>query len=433
MKHIVRVLSLLLVSVFLLFPFASCAGSGGKTLMTLDREDTKVSLSVNFYRFQLSRLKGSFVGYGYTNGGGSASDAAFWAIQDKFDGGDQLQTWDEYYRAQVLETCKIYLIGLWVFEKNGLKLSDAAKQNIEEELQNIVNDYGDGSKTKLNAVLKPYGVNYKLLKNAYETEAKLEIAQDFLYGANASGLGETVKEEYLNAHYFRFKQIFYAKYDYEYIVDKNGDKVYYDESGNILYDTANGYERDGVYYLSRESEQIAYDKVNGTPKYKTDDKGNVIRRELTAEELATVRSDAETTYAAVKEATETAFENVLAAENAESQFTDGYYLLRGTDYSSVSADLAYLSEIERLLEGMAVGEVGRLESDSGYHIIRRYAPTKGAYDLEVNEVWFSGFAEGLMAELFLKECETYLPKIAVNGSVLASAPSLADIDPNYYF
>lgn len=432
MKHLFRPLSLLLVAVLLLVLLASCAGGNGKTLMTLDYEGTKVSLSVNFYRFQLSRLKGSFVGYGTTVNGVSASDAAFWSIQDKFDG-SELQTQDEYYRAQVLETCKIYLIGLWVFEKNDLKLSETAKTNIQQELDDVVADYGNGSKTKLNAVLAPFGMNYRLLKDAYETEAKLETAQDFLYGVNAANLGENVKEEYLNAHYLRFKQVFYAKYDYEYIVDKNGDKVYYDDSGNVLYDTVNGYKRGDIYYLSSTSETIAYDRVNGTPKYKTDSKGNVIRRELTAEELATVRSDAETTYAAVKDATEAAFENVLAAENAESQFTDGYYLLRGTDYASVSADLAYLSEIERLLEGMEIGEVGWLESDSGYHIIRRYAPTAGAYDMEVNEVWFSGFADGLMAELFLEKCESFFPQIAVNESVLASAPSLAEIDPNDYF
>ena len=432
MKHLFRFLSLLLVLVFLFLPLVSCAGGSGKTLMTLDRDGVKVSLSVNFYRFQLSRLKGSFVGYGYTNGGGSADDAGFWSTQDKFDG-NNLQTWDEYYRAQVLETCKIYLIGLWVFEKNGLKLSETAKQNIEEELQDIVNDYGDGSKTKLNAVLKPYGVNYKLLKSAYETEAKLETAQDFLYGANASKLGETVKEEYLNTHYLRFKQIFFATYDYEYIVDANGDKVYYDENGNVLYDTEKGYKRGDVYYLSPDSEKIAYDDTNGTPKYKTDAKGNVIRRELTEEEKANVLVDAQTTYGQVKDATETVFENVLAAENGQSEFTDGYYLLRGTDYTSVSTDLAYLSEIEQTLEGMEIGQDKMLQSASGYHIIRRYAPTKGAYTMEVNEVWFSTFADGLMAELFQNDAPTYLPQIAVKEAVLASAPSLADVEPNYYF
>ena len=431
MKHLFRSLSLLLVLVFLFLPLVSCAGGSGKTLMTLDRDGVKVSLSVNFYRFQLSRLKGSFVGYGYTNGGGSASNAAFWSIRDKFDG-SELQTWDEYYRAQVLETCKIYLVGLWVFEKNGLKLSEAAKTNIQEELDNIMSDYGDGSKTKLNAVLKPYGVNYKLLKSAYETEAKLETAQNFLYGANASKLGETVKEEYLNAHYLRFKQIFFATYDYEYIVDANGDKVYYDENGNVLYDTS-GYEKDGVYYLTKDYTKIAYDVTNGSPKYKTDANGNVIRLELTKDELEKVEEDAKTTHDTVKDETETVFENVLAAENGESEFTDGYYLLRGTDYTSVSTDLAYLSEIEQTLEGMEIGQVKMLPSDSGYHIIRRYAPTKGAYAMEVNEVWFTTFADGLMAELFLDDAQTYLPQIAVKEAVLASAPSLADIEPNYYF
>ncbi len=437
MKHVFRPLASLLALLLLILPLAACGNRNRKTLLTLDRDGTKVSLSVNFYRFQLSRLKGSFVGYGYTNAGGDASDDAFWSLQDKFDGGDKLQTWDEYYRAQVLETCKIYLVGLWVFEKNDLKLSETAKQNIQAELDDLVNDYGNGSKTKLNAVLAAYGVNYRMLKDVYETEAKLETAQDFLYGANASGLGSTVKEEYLNAHYLRFKQIFFAKYDYEYITDGNGDVVYYDADGNILYNTKTGYPKTvngkTVYYLSADSARIAYDYENGSPKYKTDAKGDVIRRELTADEAANVLAESQAAYEQVRDGAESVFETVLANENGTSEFSDGYYLLRGTDYASVSSDLAYLSEIEQKLDGMEIGAVDWLASDSGYHIIRRYAPTEGAYNMEVNEVWFSSFADGLMAELFLAECETYLPQIAVDESVLAAAPSLAKTEANLEF
>lgn len=446
MKHLIRLLSVLLIAVMLLCPLASCAGRSGKTLMTLNYEKTKVTLSVNFYRFQLSRLKGSFVGYGYTNNGGSASDDAFWAIQDTFGDSGQLQTWDEYYRAQVLETCKIYLVGLWYFKKEGLSLSETAKTNIQQELDDIVADYGNGSKTKLNAVLAPFGMNYRLLKDAYETEAKLETVQNFLYGTNAATLGENVKNEYLNAHYLHFKQIFFAKYEYEYIKDVNGDTVYYDGNGNILYDETNGYthkddknnpitDENGktVYYISDSSEKINYDKVNGNPKYKTDANGNVIRRELTQDELASVKSDAEATFSAVKDATAEVFEARMLSENGESEYSDGYYLLRGTDYSAVSSDLAYLSQIAEMLDSMTVGEVKMLESTDGYHIIRRYAPTDGAYDMEVNEVWFSTFADGLMAELFLKKCDLYLPQISVSDSVLSSVPSIADIEPNYYF
>ncbi len=405
--------------------------------MTLEEDGVKVSLSVNFYRFQLSRLKGSFVGYGYSNSGGTADEDAFWTIQDKFDGSDTLQTWDAYYRAKVLETCKIYLIGLWVFEKNNLTLADTTVTNIETELEEILNDFGSGSKTKLNAVLQPYGVNYKMLKTVFETEAKLETAEIFLYGENASKIGTETKDAFLGEHYLRFKQIFYANYAYEYLRDTNGDIIYYDEDGAVLYDTVNGYARTEngttVYYLTPESKQIAYDTVNGSPKYKTDSSGNVVRRTLTEEEAANVLSDAQTAYEQIKDSTEAEFENLLAAENGTSEYTDGYYLLRGTDYTSVSDDLGYLTEIEQKLDLMKVGEVAWLVSDSGYHIIRRYEPTSGAYDMEVNEVWFTSFADNLMGELFLEECEKHLANIGVKENVLASAPSLAEIEPNYSF
>ena len=434
MKHLIRSLSFLLIAVMLLCPLASCGGRNGKALMTLNYEGVKVTLSVNFYRFQLSRMKGSFVGYGYTNNGVGAKDAAFWTTQDKFDGSDQIQTWDEYYRAQVLEDCKYYLIGLWYFKKEGLSLSETAKTNIQQELDDIVADFGDGSKTKLNAILAPFGMNYRLLKDAYETEAKLEAVQNALYAT----LGDTIKNEYLNEHYLHFKQIFFAKYEYEYIKDGNGDIVYYDDSGNILYDTENGYRKTEngktVYYSSESYEHIQYDTVNGTPKHQTDAKtGEKIRRELTEEELAKVQSDAEAAYNAIKDASNDVFEARMLSENGENEYTDGYYLLRGTDYTTISSDLAYLAEIEKELDSMTVGETEMLESNDGYHIIRRYAPTDKAYNMEVNEDWFSTFADGLAAEVFLKNCELYLPQIAVKDSILSSVPSIAEIEPNYYF
>ncbi len=447
MKHLLRLSALLLAVILLLLPLSACTGGRGKALMTLDYDGVKVSLSVNHYRFLLSRLKGSMIAGQVTNRAGPPSSDGFWETQELFDGSETPQTWDEYYRAQVLDTCRIYLVGLWFFEKNNLSLSATAKENIQSTLDHILDTYGNGSKAKLNAFLAPYGVNYQLLKTFYETEAKLETVQDALYGSNAANLGTTVQDAYLNEHYLHFRQILFAKYDFVYVKDANGDEVYYDpETGNILYDE-NGYtRRDGngnlitdengnaVYFVTPTSDRIFYDVDGGIRHPEYDENGQEGRSYYTdAKDLRRVREDAEEMFASVQNASNTEFEAEAVLQNGETAHTDGYYLLRDTDYASISETYAYLSKISKELTLMEIGETALLETSEGWHIIRRYAPTSEAYAMPENEDWFgTTFTNGLMAELFLKECETYRPMIEVHASVLEQAPVLADVEPETF-
>ena len=213
--YIKRIASALLVLTLLLLCCSACSAKG-KTLLSINKDGKKATFSANHYQLLLSRLKGAFVSYGYSNESGAAADSEkFWNVQDTFDG-QTLQTWDDYYREQVLNDCRTYTVAVWLFETNGLKLSKTALDAIQQDMEDLINDYGSGSKTRLNAVLSDYGVNYDLLKDFYTVDAKVDALKEFLYGSNASGLGTNVKDQYLNDHYLRFKQIFFANYDYVY-------------------------------------------------------------------------------------------------------------------------------------------------------------------------------------------------------------------------
>lgn len=445
MKHLFRSLALLLVALLTLLPVVSCASSGGKALMTLDHDGVKVSLSVNHYRLLLCRLKGAMIADGTSENGLSASSDAFWDLQDTFDESNTLKTYDAFYREQMLENCKTYLIGLWYFEKNGLKLSETAQNNIQQAMDDLVADFGNGSKTKLNALLKDYGVNMKMLRSVYETEAKLETVQNDLYGESAAKLGTTVKDDYLNAHYLRFRQIYVPYFDYEPVRDANGDTVYFDPENNskILYDP-NGIPHtdqngkivtdengDTVLFVNQTDSKIFYDVDGGIVKY-TDK-----RRELTEAELTAAKAHAKELYEEVKGASDAEFEAKILEENGASEFTDGYYLIRGTDYSGMEelmdGELSALSAISSMLEDLEIGETGLFESANGCNIIRRYQPTSGAYDLDVNEKVFESFADGLMAERFLLDCKDFLPHIVVNEAVLSAAPTIKESNPTNYF
>ena len=83
-RHL-RITAILLVLVMLL-PMAACSGMLGKTLMTLEKDGIKVSLSVNMYELMLSRGKGSLIEQKNSVNGMYANQEGFWNYQSKFDG-----------------------------------------------------------------------------------------------------------------------------------------------------------------------------------------------------------------------------------------------------------------------------------------------------------------------------------------------------------
>lgn len=444
-KLLIRVAATMLVVVMLVASLSSCAG--GKKMLTLKVDGKTYSISVNLYELMLSAMKGTLSAYGYTLGGHTPTQKAFWDIQDTFDG-KTLETSNAYYRKSVLENCKTYLVSLYLFDKYDLELSESAKKEIEDTMAELIKTDGEGSKTKLNSVLAEYGVNYKMLKEYYTIKAKFKAVQEHIY----STMGPNMKNEYMNENYVHFYQIFLANYTYVYETDKNGDTIYYNTANNqILYkvtefknEISEGkYETDSkgniIYYTDGYFNHISYDTVNGEPSYKIDSKGeSYVTKPMTEDELEALAERADDLYKDLQGVTKDAFVAKMNTESDDLQaaiYTDGYYLKKGVDFSESDEDYMYLDKIVEELSSADVknGDVIKISSPSGYHILFKCAPTANAYDMEANKVWFSSFATDFAGEIFADNAEIYMSQIKLNEKVYAKVPNMKEIATNYFY
>jgi len=453
-KHLLRTLALFLLLAVCLGAFSACS-SKGKTLMSLEKDGISVSFSVNLYQLMLSRMKGTLVFNQVTAGGYTANQAKFWDYTDYVEGKGNL-TLDQHYRTSILDNCRTTLVSLYLFEREKLSLSAATMEKIESDLQELVRTDGNGSKTKLNAVLAQYGVNYDMLREAYIMSAKVEAVQKELYGEKAELIGYNLKDNYLNENYVHFRQIFLEEYHYVYKKDSNGDVIYYhtegDQKGHVFYDIYNGERKvldngdyatddhdDEIYYVKGTSyKKIAYDSTNGQPSIELAEDGISYKTtEMTTEEKEALKTKAEALYAQVDGVSAAEFEAKIAERNKElgisEVYTDGYYLRTDTDYLSGGNTYEYLQQIVDALQTMEDGETMMVKSAMGYHLIMKYAHSEKAYEKEANEVWFSDFNTRLIEKLYLELCKSYYADIKVDEAVLATVPSMKEIGINYYY
>lgn len=433
----------LLLALLLLFSLASLASCKQKNaLLTYQKDGATLTFSANHYRLLASRAKGSLAVSGVTAGGYDATQDAFWDYTDKFDG-ETAQTLDEYESAQILESCKFYLAAHALFAERGLSLPDSVTAELKDSLDELLETDADGSKTKFNALLSAYGVNYDLLLELYRMEEEIDALKESLYGKDASLVGKALKEEYLSDHYLHLYLVRIDPLSYVYETDENGDEIYYDTANNkVAYDTETGVkivEDNGsvTYRLPDEkgdaTERYAYDKEKGERALALASDGSTYATApLTGDDLEAFR-DKVIEYAAIQGKDE--FEEVYAEEAArlqDDETASGYvgeaYLPTGVSYSSI------LDEIVYALSSMEVGEVGFLDDENGnYYLFCKYAPVSGAYEDEELSTWFGGFSTGLVNSLFEKACKALFPNITVNEEALKNLPTMKEIEPNYYY
>ena len=450
MKKITRVATVALALLLVLLSTVSCANQG-KALITLNKNGYKVSFSANLYQLLLSRWKGQLVNGKHTNNGYNAEQDGFYDSKDKYNG-ESLQTLGEFYADLVLENCKNFTAVLWLFESMNLSISDAQTADIDERLNDLLEYYGGGSKTKLNSILANYGVNYSILREAYLMEAKVDAVQAALYGAEGSLLGQEVKTEFLSENYVHFKQIFLPYFHYVYETDANGDEIYYvkeSQMATVCYDTTKfeGKDENGapitdkngdtVFYTSEDQTRIAYDKVNGVRSFKLDSNGESVTKEMTVEEIAAVKKKGTELFASLQGCTVAQFEEAIAAENIDfggDTYTDGYYLQKTLNYSSAGSEFTYFTDIVNAMDAMENGEIAEITSDSlGYHIVIKLAPSEKAYEMDVNQVWFKNFNSALVESLFLEECRSLYGEMTVDFEILATISDIKAIGVNLYY
>lgn len=432
-KLLCRTLALILSILGVLSCLVGCA-STGKTMMELD--GTK--LSVNVFRLYLSRMKGSLCSsYSF---GVEATQDAFWDKITSVDG----STYNDHYTNLVLEDAKTYLAALYVFEEKGLTLPKSIEEQVDAKLERLIEEDGEGSKTKLNSILAEYGANYKILKEAYLIEAKISYLNDYMFGANGALIAENLIEDYYKQTYARFKQVFLYTYDFVYETDGDGQDIYYREDGKISYDTtatakvdgsgAPVYDKNGDRIYVGEDGKVAYNKAKGTRKHVLDEKGNEIVEQLPEAELNQTKADAAQIFEKAVKGDYQGFDQLVekySEDTGMEKYPAGYYITPTTNYDS--------PEVVKKLFEMQVGDVAQVSSQYGIHIFMRYELEDEGYKKEENSDFFVSTTDGsyvfmkdLKNQLMVEYLKPFKERILLDESVFAQA-DMKSVGANYYY
>ena len=436
-KNCKRIIALALTLVMALSCFVSCS-SKGKTLMKI--EDTEIS--INLYKLYLSRLKGMLCS-SYSFGSDALNDS-FWDTVMSKEG----MTYNTYYTKAILDNTKTYLAAMYECDLRGIELPKATLDEIDERINSFIEEDAGGSKTAFNSILSAYGVNYKILREAYIIEAKIELLKDTVYGVNGELIAKNLVDDYYEQNYARFKQIFYYTYDYVYLTDENGEDIYYTSDGKIAYLTSDTDEidvtakvdsdgnpvydekGDRIYtYVNADGlTRIAYDKKNGTRRNKTAEDGSHIIADLEGDELQAVLDLAASTMSKVEKDDYAGFEALMSEDES---YPNGYYVTRESNYDSPEV-------IEALFE-MEIGEIKMIKSDYGIHIIMKYELEEDGYNKKDNSDFFISTVTGnyvFMTDIKNQLMSSYLEKhkssIIIDETLLKGV-DMKSIDPNYYY
>ncbi len=471
-KSILSILTLLLALVLLL---CSCSNHG-KTLL----EAGKNEVSVNVYKLYLSRMKGSL-----SSAGNDVNSDKYWNTYLSTDG----LTVKDFYSEQVFEGLRQITAALYIYDELGLELSKETKDSIDEWIDTLIEEMGEGSKSQLNSILSSYGANVTVLKDAAIIEAKLEQLKVYLYGEGGSLIGSPAKEEFYQDSYYRGYQMLLANYYYDH-EKKDGYSVYYGEGGKIAYDTVNGVateeKDDNGDTVYREFGPIAYDTKNGTPTEERDEEGyriyvnsegkiaydtekgkatdktdknsdTVYRYWVVAYDTEngtlkyyedektgtrkTVMYDAEemgrTLWMANQiaekcQGDEALFLAQMEAYGDNQAFNEemapnGMYFSAG---SMTGEDVFYTFSTE--LAKLEVGDLVVLESSSGYYILMRASLDEGAWSKSENSTWFSTFSGLCMEYMLQKKTLDYLQYVTVDEE-LKKSEDITMVGTNLYY
>jgi hypothetical protein len=191
-----------------------------------------------------------------------------------------------------------------------------------------------------------------------------------------------------------------------------------------------------VYIDDNGKERIAYSTENASTKQQYDSAGDPIVKYYkdSDPEMKIINSDANAILAEAKTGDYAGF-NVLVSEynqeDGSKDYPDGYYISKNTAYEATEV-------IENVLE-MEVGEVRKIQSDYGIHIVMRYELEDKAYTFEANEDLFISTKTGtyifmpeLVDELLYEYLEAYKPKITVDEKLLGTV-DIKSVEPNFYY
>ena len=248
-KRCVRVVSLLLAVVALLFCAPACSSEKTKAVMELDG----VTIGADVYRYWLSTFKYYF-------------DTQYKDIEDTIECWNKEMedgtTIGEYVEDYTLQYAKSVLCALKLYKQYDLKLSDSVIETIDGTIADLVKyQYGDSKSAFNNALMSTYGMDMKGLRRAFLMEAKVDAVESYLF---SEGGKEAPTAEELDAfykeHYMRIS-IIMINTSYELVTDDKGVPLY-DKNGKPVTKEYNEEEIAAKKAKADEAEKMAKENAD---------------------------------------------------------------------------------------------------------------------------------------------------------------------------
>jgi len=332
----------------------SC-GQQGKTAMSLTYGKNTTSISSNIYSYYLSYMKTMALANIYMNLGATAQDIA------------GMGDWAEYWE---------YPAG-----DGSATVGDMVKRQAEESLKQFL---------AIAAYCKEYGLDLTKDEKKNIDAAIEELISSSKYGRSKAVFNETLRRFNINdailGEIKRMEALTGVFARHAFSADTGREIT--DEMVNSVYDAT----------CSR-IKHILIPYSPGTKDFEGNDE------EYTAEEMAAIHAKIEDIYSRIIAGED--FDSFLS-ESADGMTADGYTIREDSNVVPEFSDAAF---------GMEIGEVRKVESSYGMHIMKRYKllPPEQAIDLfSTGETWKNVVYRDIQSYLMADVLKEYLELIEVN-------------------
>ena len=360
-NNIRRVLCLLVI--FSCAFMSSCGGSQGKPAMTLTYGDNTTTFSSNIYSYYLSYMKTTLLLTEYSNiyrqMGMSLSEAD---VAELPDNPDYWTSAHPYYE--------------------GVTYGDIAKFQAEDTIKQIL---------AIAAYCKEKNLRLSNEEIKNIDNSVKEIIKDF-YGNSKSRFNAALLKYDINEAIFkeikRYESLTGVFNRYLFNADE-GQKPITDDMINMIYDET--------------CVRVKHILIPFSPGTRDAD-GNDI--EYTEEELAEKKAYAEDLYNRITGGED--FDSLLS-ESSDGMPFDGYTFSEDSGFAQEFADAAF---------DMKIGDVRKVETVFGLHIIKKYEllPAEQTLDLNTGDTWRSSILKQIQAYFMAEELQPYIEKIEVHKS-----------------
>lgn len=346
--------AVLLFAVLLSLCLGSCASSGGNTAMTLTYGDNTTTFSSNIYSYYMSYTKTMMLSQLYMNQG----------ITDPSQMGDMPDLWKisisdsvtyaDMAKIQAEETLKQFLAIVAYCKDNNLQLSKEKLNEIDSAMKTLINESYGKSKGAFNATLARFGIDDTIFKEIKKYELMSGLVYDDLFNTDTGKrkITEEIAQSYYEQNCARVKHIL--------ILYSPGTK---DVDGNDIEFT----EEEMAERMARIDD--LYDRINN------------------GEDFDSLLGESE--------------------DPGTEAYPDGYTVSRTTNFVPEFLEAAF---------DMEIGEVRKVESDYGMHIMKRYeliSPVD-ALDINTGGSWAGVVSDAVRRIIIEEELAPYIEKIEID-------------------